>query len=158
MPYEGSHRSRIPPDGRATGRLLRRDTCDSTRKRRRAVGRRLRQARPCRPGRSACADPARVRNSGPDFGDNVCMARITSSLQKPGVLSALLTHARLAVRLLREPRVPLLAKVVPVLAAVYLVSPLDAVPDLIPVLGQLDDVGFVVSLSDFIHPSARSCT
>ena len=72
------------------------------------------------------------------------MARITSSLQKPGVLSALLTHARLAARLLREPRVPLLAKVVPVLAAIYLVSPIDAIPDLIPVLGQLDDVGFVV--------------
>ena len=72
------------------------------------------------------------------------MARITSSLQQPGVLSALVARARLAVRLLREPRVPLLAKVVPVLAAVYLVSPLDAVPDLIPVLGQLDDLGFVV--------------
>lgn len=72
------------------------------------------------------------------------MARITSSLQKPGVLSELVTHARLAARLLREPRVPLLVKVVPVLAAVYLVSPIDAIPDLIPVLGQLDDVGFVV--------------
>ena len=72
------------------------------------------------------------------------MARITSSLQRPGLLSTLVTHARLAVRLLREPRVPLLAKVVPVLAVVYLVSPLDAIPDLIPVLGQLDDLGFVV--------------
>ena len=72
------------------------------------------------------------------------MARITSSLQQPGVLSALVTRARLAFRLLREPRVPLLAKVVPVLAAVYLVSPIDAVPDIIPVLGQLDDLGFVL--------------
>ena len=72
------------------------------------------------------------------------MPRPTSSLQQPGVLSTLVARARLATRLLREPRVPLLAKLVPVLAAVYLVSPLDAVPDLIPVLGQLDDLGFVV--------------
>ena len=78
-------------------------------------------------------------------------------MQKPGVLSALLAHARLAMRLLREPRVPLLVKVVPVLAAVYLVSPIDAVPDLIPVLGQLDDVGFVAfALEMFVRlcPSA----
>ena len=72
------------------------------------------------------------------------MARITSSLQKPGVLSALVAHARLAARLLREPRVPLLVKAVPVLAAVYLISPIDAIPDVIPVLGQLDDLGFVI--------------
>jgi uncharacterized membrane protein YkvA (DUF1232 family) len=72
------------------------------------------------------------------------MARITSSLQQPGVLSALVARARLAIRLFREPRVPVLVKAVPVLAAVYLISPLDAVPDLIPVLGQLDDLGFVV--------------
>jgi uncharacterized membrane protein YkvA (DUF1232 family) len=72
------------------------------------------------------------------------MTRITSSLQKPGVLSALVAHARLAARLFREPRVPLLVKAIPVLAAVYLISPIDAIPDLIPVLGQLDDLGFVV--------------
>ena len=72
------------------------------------------------------------------------MARIKSSLQQPGALSALVARVRLAARLLREPRVPLLAKALPVIAAVYLVSPLDAVPDLIPVLGQLDDLGLVV--------------
>jgi uncharacterized membrane protein YkvA (DUF1232 family) len=68
----------------------------------------------------------------------------TSSLQRPGFLLTLLSRARLATRLLREPRVPRVAKAVPVLAALYLIFPLDAVPDIIPVLGQLDDLGVVL--------------
>jgi uncharacterized membrane protein YkvA (DUF1232 family) len=51
---------------------------------------------------------------------------------------------RLTVRLLREPEVPLLIKALPVLAALYVISPLDFVPDLLPVLGQLDDLGVIV--------------
>lgn len=42
--------------------------------------------------------------------------------------------------LARDPRVSRQDKVVAVLAAVYLVSPVDLVPDKIPVLGQLDDL------------------
>lgn len=52
----------------------------------------------------------------------------------------LLSHARLAGRLLREPRVPLLTKAVPLVAALYLISPLDLVPDVLPVLGEIDDL------------------
>ena len=33
--------------------------------------------------------------------------------------------------------VPLLTKAVPLLAAIYLVSPLDLVPDVLPLLGQV---------------------
>jgi len=43
-------------------------------------------------------------------------------------------------RLLGDPRVPRRRKVGVVLLAGYLASPLDLVPDFIPVLGQLDDV------------------
>lgn len=42
--------------------------------------------------------------------------------------------------LARDPRVSRQDKVVAVLAAAYLVSPVDLVPDKIPVLGQLDDL------------------
>jgi membrane protein DedA with SNARE-associated domain/uncharacterized membrane protein YkvA (DUF1232 family) len=40
----------------------------------------------------------------------------------------------------RDPRVPWYAKSVAMLVALYALSPIDLIPDFIPVLGQLDDV------------------
>lgn len=68
-----------------------------------------------------------------------------SWLAKPGLLRGLLAQARLALRLVREPAVPVLAKAVPVLAAAYLIWPIDLLPDIFPVLGQLDDLGIVLA-------------
>lgn len=48
--------------------------------------------------------------------------------------------ALLVARLARDPRVPTSAKLTLAGLAVYLASPIDIVPDFIPVLGQLDDV------------------
>ena len=45
----------------------------------------------------------------------------------------------LAWALLRDPRAPKAAKAVVVLAGLYVLSPVDLVSDLIPVLGWLDD-------------------
>ncbi len=42
-------------------------------------------------------------------------------------------------RLLRDPRVPRARKLVLALVVVYLLVPIDLVPDFIPVAGQLDD-------------------
>ena len=41
---------------------------------------------------------------------------------------------------LRHPRTPLAAKVVAAIVVAYALSPIDLVPDFIPVLGLLDDV------------------
>jgi uncharacterized membrane protein YkvA (DUF1232 family) len=71
-------------------------------------------------------------------------ARVTSWLSSGSLLRTLIAHVRLTVRLLREPGVPLLMKMVPALAVVYLISPIDAVPDFLPVVGQLDDLGVIV--------------
>ena len=42
--------------------------------------------------------------------------------------------------MLRDARVPLCVKAIPLLLLLYLASPIDLVPDFIPVLGYLDDV------------------
>lgn len=43
-------------------------------------------------------------------------------------------------RLMRDPAVPRAAKIALALAAVYLASPIDLLPDLIPFLGYADDL------------------
>lgn len=47
---------------------------------------------------------------------------------------------QLAWRLFRDPETPGLAKGVMPVVLVYLASPIDLIPDFIPVLGQLDDL------------------
>jgi uncharacterized membrane protein YkvA (DUF1232 family) len=63
-----------------------------------------------------------------------------SWLARPSLLRTLLVRLRLSVRLLRDPEVPLALKALPIAAAIYLASPLDFLPDVVPLLGQLDDV------------------
>lgn len=60
-------------------------------------------------------------------------------------LTAFFRTGRLALRLVRDPRVPLYAKAVPALALLYALSPLDFVPDLIPIVGQLDDLAVLLA-------------
>jgi uncharacterized membrane protein YkvA (DUF1232 family) len=68
------------------------------------------------------------------------MARTLSWLLRPGLLKALFFDVRLASRLFREPRVPVLTKAIIPVAALYFVSPVDLLPDFIPVLGEMDDL------------------
>jgi uncharacterized membrane protein YkvA (DUF1232 family) len=64
----------------------------------------------------------------------------------------MLAHVRLSARLVRDPAVPTAAKLLPLGALAYLVSPVDGVPDLIPILGQLDDLGVVMlALESFLR-------
>jgi len=69
-----------------------------------------------------------------------------SGLQETaGFLGGLLQQTRLAWRLLTDRRVPAWVKLIPVAALVYLLSPIDLLPDLmLPVLGELDDVAIIL--------------
>ena len=63
---------------------------------------------------------------------------------------------RLALRLVRDPRAPIAAKVVFGAMVVYMISPIDVVPDWIPVLGQADDlVALMAGLNLFLKACPR---
>ena len=70
--------------------------------------------------------------------------RLSSWWARPNLMATLFSELRLAWRLMREPRVALVAKAVPALAALYVVSPLDFIPDVLPVIGQVDDLGILI--------------
>jgi uncharacterized membrane protein YkvA (DUF1232 family) len=56
-------------------------------------------------------------------------------------------NLRLTWKLLRDPKVAPYAKVVlPILAIVYLILPIDLIPDVILGLGQVDDAGVITFL------------
>ena len=62
---------------------------------------------------------------------------------------------RLFAGLLRDPRVPLRAKIVLAVAGVWLASPIDLIPEFIPIVGSLDDavvaalaIRFVLATTD----------
>ena len=56
------------------------------------------------------------------------------------ILPKLWRTGRLTLRLLKDPRVPMTAKLVFYATVLYMLSPVDFVPDWIPVLGQADDL------------------
>jgi uncharacterized membrane protein YkvA (DUF1232 family) len=56
-------------------------------------------------------------------------------------------------RLLSDPRVPRRHKLALVLLVAYLASPIDLVPDFIPVAGQLDDAILVALVLRMVFPS-----
>lgn len=60
------------------------------------------------------------------------------------MLRAIIDQILLTWRLLRDPRVPLWTKAIPVAAVVYVLSPIDIIPDFIIGLGQLDDLGILL--------------
>ena len=64
--------------------------------------------------------------------------------QNVGALTKVVRTLRLVWRLLIDPRVSFLPKLIPVAAAIYVISPIDLIPDVILGLGQLDDIGIVV--------------
>lgn len=72
-------------------------------------------------------------------------------LRRPTLLWKLLGHLRLAGRLLRDPAVPTRLKLAPLAAGLYVLMPIDLVPDFIAVLGQLDDLALVtVAVETFL--------
>ena len=77
---------------------------------------------------------------------------IAGKRKDPGFFREVWQQARLVYYLLRDPEVPFYLKLVPFAAVLYLLWPVDFLPDLVPVLGQLDDLtALLVSSKVFIE-------
>jgi uncharacterized membrane protein YkvA (DUF1232 family) len=75
----------------------------------------------------------------------------------PSLLGRIAEQVRLSVRLMMDQRVPTALKlVIPAMVAVYAVSPVDMIPDVLLGLGQLDDIGVVLAaLALFVRLAPR---
>jgi uncharacterized membrane protein YkvA (DUF1232 family) len=73
-------------------------------------------------------------------------------------LGGLFSNVQLMYRLYQDERVPSLLKmVVPLVVALYFIMPFDLIPDFIPGLGQLDDLGVVLlALNLFVNLAPRT--
>jgi uncharacterized membrane protein YkvA (DUF1232 family) len=73
-----------------------------------------------------------------------------------GFFAELLQQLRLVWYLLKDKDVPIYLKLIPVASLVYLIVPIDIIPDMLPGLGQLDDLGVIVlGLKMFIDMSPK---
>lgn len=61
----------------------------------------------------------------------------------------------LVARLAVDPRVPGQAKVLAGAAVLYFISPLDIIPDIVPVMGQVDDIAMALFALDSIGKTVR---
>lgn len=63
----------------------------------------------------------------------------------------LLGQIALVWKLMRDERISRRLKAIPVLAVLYILSPIDLIPGFIPILGQMDDLGILLwAISAFL--------
>ncbi len=72
------------------------------------------------------------------------MTTSNSDRNSPGFWLSLFNSFRIAWRLLWDGRVPFSVKLIPLLTVLYILSPIDLVPDVVVGLGQLDDVAILL--------------
>lgn len=80
------------------------------------------------------------------------MKNAKAAAEKAGLLMNVLNRLRLVIKLMGDQRVPGLVKMLPVAAVLYLLSPIDLIPDMAVGLGQLDDLGILIlGINSFIQ-------
>ncbi|MDQ5840736.1 MAG: DUF1232 domain-containing protein [Chloroflexota bacterium] len=75
-------------------------------------------------------------------------------LRTAKVLLQLPTYARLVWGLARDPRTPLGLKALLIAALVYVVVPIDLIPDVVPILGAADDLTVLLLVLDLFISNA----
>lgn len=77
------------------------------------------------------------------MADSTTKTATTGKAADPSVLIEMWRSMQLVWRLMLDGRVPALPKLIVPLVALYVLSPLDVVPDVLLVLGQLDDIALL---------------
>jgi uncharacterized membrane protein YkvA (DUF1232 family) len=77
------------------------------------------------------------------------------SRSQRGVM-ALISSPRRLWRFLRDPAAPKLPKAMALLAVLYVVMPADLIPDVVPILGWLDDLGLTGIALGYLATKAAS--
>ncbi len=85
------------------------------------------------------------------------MTTNNSNRNSPGFWINLFNSFRIAWKLLWDKRVPMSTKLIPVLVVIYILSPIDIIPDVVPVFGQLDDLALLlIGVQIFIALSPKA--
>jgi uncharacterized membrane protein YkvA (DUF1232 family) len=69
---------------------------------------------------------------------------IDEQMKDPGFFGELWRQVRLVFYLMKDPEVPIYLKILPLLGILYILFPIDIIADVVPVLGQLDDLTLLV--------------
>jgi uncharacterized membrane protein YkvA (DUF1232 family) len=69
---------------------------------------------------------------------------MSGQLKDPGFLREVWQQVRLVFYLLRDREVPIYLKILPFFGILYALFPIDLIADVIPVLGQLDDLTILI--------------
>lgn len=78
--------------------------------------------------------------------------RILPNLFSPHYWKKMWAEIILVLQLMKDNRVPIYLKFLPVIVGLYLLSPIDLIPGFLPIIGQLDDFGLLLlGLSTFIR-------
>ena len=76
------------------------------------------------------------------------MTNNSTNKKKGFSFKEIISQGKLAWKLFRDPDVSALVRFgIPLIGLVYIISPVDIIPDVIPVLGQMDDVAVIMLLT-----------
>jgi uncharacterized membrane protein YkvA (DUF1232 family) len=81
---------------------------------------------------------------------------IVKVLFRVGAVRALFGAGHLSWRLVRDPRVPLLPKLVLAVGLVLIVSPINWIPNFVPILGQMEDLALLALVLNLFLKSVPS--
>lgn len=69
---------------------------------------------------------------------------LDEQINDTGFFGELWRQVRLVFYLMKDPEVPIYLKILPLLGILYILFPIDIIADVVPVLGQLDDLTLLV--------------